>query len=245
LEIDTTPSDFWWLSHHEGLIYENVELFHQEPYSDSHLGKQPYSCHMESDGRYGISGLDLPKAKFRNTNVFRSVAVYSMADKACKGPVVFDVDRCPDGTLGYEPDLPRALQDTKRLFREYFEGLQQPDYRIIFSGHKGFHIEIRPSALGIGLDEYDENKFGDLRQQIDKRLGKYQDHSFVDKFHPHLRLHNSVNSWFNSSGSREDSMTFVLSSEELFELNINAIVAKSRTLTSIDGINDSFLAPNA
>lgn len=223
-------TDFWWLSPEEVRQYRYIDLFHQELYSDEpNTDRDPLSCPMlQSDKRYPLESVSQWKAKFRNMNVFRSYALYSsdIEGKEIIGPLLLDIDRTIGQNGGYLPDFDRALKDTRLLVKEYCSNLKGKNYRIFFTGHKGFHIEVQPKATGISpyVDRWQH--FENIRKDINKRFGN----AFIDKFHPHVRLHNSVNSWIDYSGERVDSMNFEVSIDELFSLSAEDIFVKARKL---------------
>jgi len=74
---------------------------------------------------------------------------------------------------------------------------------------------------------------GDRRQQFEnirKAINKQYGNAFVDVFHDHIRLHNSVNSWIHYSGEKIDAMNFEVSTDELFNLSADDIFLKARKL---------------
>ena len=225
-------SDFWWLSPQEVILYRFTELFHQEPYSDEpNTDKDPLSCPMQqSDDRYPLESIEEWKGKFRNTNVFRSYELYDSDIEGQKiiGPLIIDIDRIIERNGGYLPDFDKALKDTRRLIKEYFINLKSRDYRIFFTGHKGFHIEISPSAIGVSSNTNRWHFFEKVRVEINKRFGS----AFIDKFHLHVRLHNSINSWIDYYGKRVDYMNYEVSIDELFNLQAADIVKKARNLVA-------------
>lgn len=146
-------TDFWWISSEELSEYKYIDLFHQEPYSDEpDTDRDPLSCPMlQSDQRHPLEYVSLWKAKFRNINVFRSCALYSsdIEGKEITGPLILDIDRTNTRNGGYLPDFDKALEDTHLLVKEFSSTLGEKSYRIFFTGHKGFHIEVHPKAIGI------------------------------------------------------------------------------------------------
>lgn len=223
-------TDFWWLLPEEVRQYRFIELFHQEPYSDEpNTDNDPLSCPMlQSDKRHPLESVNQWKAKFGNINVFRSYALYSsdIEGEEIIGPLLLDIDRTIEQGGGYLPNFDKALKDTRLLVTEYCSNLKDKDYRIFFTGHKGFHIEIQPKAVGISpcLDRCQH--FKNIRKDINRRFGN----SFIDKFHPHIRLHNSVNSWIDYSGEKVDSVNFEISIDELFSLSAEDIFVKAKNL---------------
>lgn len=146
-------TDYWWLSLDEARQYKYIDVFHQKPYSDEpNTERDPLSCPMQqSDIRYHLESIDQWRVKFRNINVFRSYALYSshIKGKEVIGPFLLDIDRFMEQEVGYPPDIDRAIKDTRFLIQKYCSDYKDDDYRIFFTGHKGFHIEIRPEAIGV------------------------------------------------------------------------------------------------
>ena len=128
---------------------------------------------LPSDRRYRLEYVSQWKAKFRNTNVFRSYSLYSSdtKDEETIGPFLLDIDRTIEQNGGYLPDFDRALKDTRLLAKEYCSSLKDEDYRIFFTGHKGFHIEIHPRAISIPPNINRRQYFEDKRKEINKRFG--------------------------------------------------------------------------
>ncbi|MFC1950196.1 hypothetical protein ACFLWD_00845 [Chloroflexota bacterium] len=223
-------TDFWWLSPEEVKQYRYIDLFHQEPHSDEpNTNRDPLSCPMlKNDKRHPLEFVRQWKAKFRNMNVFRSYALYSseIEGKEIIGPLLLDIDRTIEQGGGYLPDFDRALKDTCLLIKEYCSNLNSKNCRIFFTGHKGFHIEVQPKATGISKCVDRWQYFGNIRKDINKRFGN----AFVDKFRPHVRLHNSVNRWIDYSGKMVNSMNFEVSIDELFNLSAEDIFVKARNL---------------
>ena len=199
--------DFWWLSPVEARRYGYVALFYQEPYSDEpNTDKNPLSCPMLPNERgYSLEFISQWKEKFNNINIFRSFALYSSDTNGEKiiDPFLLDIDRIRGGS--YVPDIGKALADTRLLIKEYCSTLKDEDYRILFTGHKGFHIEIHPMAIGIPPNVDRQQHFENKRKVINNRFGS----NFVNKFHSHVRLHNSINSPIDYSGQKIYSKNLV------------------------------------
>lgn len=228
-------TDFWWLSPDEVTQHRYVELFHQEPYSDEpNTDKSPRSRPMlQSDRRYLLESISQWKTKFSNINVFRSFALYTSDPngKTIIGPFLLDVDRNRENEPGYVPDHPKALEDTRLLVEKYCFNLKDDeDCRVFFTGHKGFHIEIHPRAIGIPPNVDRWQHFGNTIKEINKRFGV----AFVDKPHDHVRLHNSVNHWIDHAGEETYSMNFQVSFNDLFSLSAEDILTKAKNLAAAE-----------
>lgn len=221
-------SDFWWLTSEEAGQYRYVDLFHQEAYSDEpDTDRDPCSCPMRhSDKRRELEFLSQWKVMFGNMNVFRSYALYSsdIEGERLIGPLLLDIERIREGS--YAPDFDRALKDTRLLVKDCCSSLEDKNYRIFFTRHKGFHIEIHPRAITT-LHNIDRWKyFENVRKDINKKFGN----GFVDKFHNHVRLHNSINSWIDYSGRSVCLMSYEISVDEVHKLSIESILKRARTL---------------
>lgn len=223
-------TDFWWLSPEETTHYSYIDLFHQEPYSDEpDTDKEPLSSPMlQGERRYPLEFITQWKAKFRSINVFRSLALYASDTNGKKiiGPFLLDIDRTLEKDGGHVPDLGKALIDTRLLVEKYCSNLGDDDYRIFFTGHKGFHIEIQPKAISTASNVDRWQHFENSRKDINRQFGD----AFIDRFHHHVRLHDSINSWVDYSGRSVNSMNFEVSTDELFSLRAKDMSAKAENL---------------
>jgi len=237
------PADFWWLVPDEAKKFRFVYTKHQHPYSDQqNTDRDPpsverdYSFYsVDSSGnlsknekRYPVEFLNKWKKRCGNTNVFRSLALFAADENADKllGPLVLDIDRedYMEGE-GMVQDLGKALQDTRKLVRclQQSYRVKESDLCVLFTGHKGFNVEVRLGAVGIGSvnPQWDQFKF--KRKEINQALGGSDDHPFVDRLHSFVRLHNSVNKWVACDGQEVARMKIQLTLDELFSLEATAI----------------------
>lgn len=222
-------TDFWWLSPEEARQYRYVDLSHQEPYSDEpNTDKDPLPLKKWNGPRLRLEDIHKQTSNFRNKNVFRSWAIYDCASNGGEiiGPFLLDIDRTVKDS--YLPDLARALDDTQLLVRDYCSSFEVEDYRIFFTGHKGFHIEIRPVAIGVQTHMNRREYFEKRRKEVNIRFGN----GFVDPFHEHIRLHNSINVWIDCSGKLVCRMKLEITPRELDSLSIDEICAQSRRLAT-------------
>lgn len=223
-------SDFWWLSPEERTKYIYVDLFHQEPYSDEpNTDKDPSSCPMLKDGRHTFDCIGQWRSEHKNINVFRSFKLYDSDrsnGKTIVGPLLLDIDRINETNGGYIPDIDKALEDVRSLVKTCCSNLGDKDYRIFFTGHKGFHIEINPKSLNIPQNVNTRRNFEGVRKHINNKLGN----SFVDVLHCHVRFHNSINSWIAYSGRETHSMSFEITTTDLYSLTARDLCAKGKEL---------------
>ena len=240
-------SEFWWLTPKQALKYKYIYVCYQDPYSDEpNSERAPYLVprFFSTDERGNLSKLKkyYPleyindwRTKCGNINVFRSFGLSSSEQGVDKlfGPVTIDIDRQEGGfTEGYVQDLDQALEDTRRLANEYLYQFNEKDFRIFFTGHKGFNVEIRPSALDLVTVDCTMEQFKRLRDNINDIFNDKETTKFADKVHCEIRLHNSINRWRDESGKMINRMKFELSIQELKNLNIDEICRKSEMLAS-------------
>ncbi len=236
-------SDFWWLTLDEATKYKYVCVRCQEPYSDEPKSdKDPLSTikyhSLDSSGnlsietkRYRLEFIDQWKRKCANTNVFRSMSLFTSEENGEElvGPLVLDIDREEGGwEKGYTQNLDDALQASRKLVKEYLFHLKDGDFRIFFTGHKGFNIEVCPQALGIASNRNKEQEFDNRLKEINKIFGN----SFVDRCHNFLRLHDSINSWISINGKITQSMRVELTPDALNTMGIQEICLMSEKLAS-------------
>ena len=240
-------SDFWWLATDEAVKYKYVYVCYQEPYSDEpNSNKDPSSVSRfhsldtngnlsEIERRYPLGFIDQWREKCANTNVFRSFGLFDAEHdgEELLGPFLIDIDREEDQLgKGYVQDINGALEATRRLVKEYLCQLEERDFRIFFTGHKGFNIEVRPQALGIFSAGNRWQQFECRLEDINKTFGRSGDQKFVDKIHNDIRLHNSVNRWVGNNGKILNRMKFELSLREVNNLRADEISARAERLAS-------------
>jgi len=239
-------SEFWWLTREETLKYEYIYVCsQQEPYSDEPKSKKtpylvPRLFSVDKKGNlsseikyYPLNFMEIWREKVSNINVFRGFSLSSSeygGEKIC-GPLIIDIDREDGGfTEGYEQNLTQALKDTRRLINEYLYQFKEKDFRIFFTGHKGFDIEILPSALCLVGFERTKEQYEYIIGNINDIFNHKGEKRFIDKIHDEVRLHNSINRWIDKSGKMINRMKFELSIKELKNSSIDEICRKSEVL---------------
>ncbi len=240
-------SELWWLTPEETLKYKYIYVCYQEPYSDEpNSEKAPYSVarffsvgeggNFSSEIKYyPLNFIEIWREKCANINVFRGFGLSSSEEGVDKlfGPVIIDIDRQEGGfTEGYVQDLDQALEDTRRLINEYLYQFNEKDFRIFFTGHKGFHVEILSRALGLIDCERTEEQYEHIIDNINDIFSRNKATRFIDKVHDEIRLHNSINRWIDKNGKIINRMKFELSIQELKNSSIDEICRKSELLAS-------------
>ncbi|MBI4187452.1 MAG: hypothetical protein HY530_08135 [Chloroflexi bacterium] len=159
-----TMTDFWWLTPEQANKYVYVELVHHQPLTDE--DDAPHQS-FNNPCFAGIQNISKWCNKYQNTNVYRSLKIWPNNSKgeALLGPFVVDIDN--------SKNLDNALTVTRNavswLIKCY--NLKESDIRLFFTGHKGFNIEILPSALGLaGTPSGQDNKADSIRKAVIKAL---------------------------------------------------------------------------
>jgi len=167
-----------------------------------------------------------------NENLWRSWKIFTdQCRKEKLGPVpsIFDIDDERDKQQN--PDLDKAFRLTKALIDSLCRILQinNKNIRFIFSGHKGFHIEVKPRAP-VELLALRKRLIQDCSQK--EELFPISGNEFLgtttlDSFHNEIRLTGSINSWRSSSREIIQGKVFQFNLDEIFRLNFDEIVAKA------------------
>ncbi len=218
--------DFWWIDFGQTHSYVYLKLGHSEPVDDF------TSLDIRAD-TYHIRQVDEFRDRFQNINIYRSLAIWDAKSEGncISGPFIVDIDN-------EKGNLVDALDVTRKAIKFLVERweLGPSDYRLFFTGHKGFNIEVRPKALGIHGDANDQlEQSKDARQSLIQYLRS--NHSFsginqvsdedtlIDSFHRYIRLHDSFNSWIKDSQTMKQKKTeftlkdiYGLSLEEIFSV---------------------------
>ncbi len=235
-------SELWWLAPDEIPKYTWLEVLHMEPYSDEpNSDREPLSVatyrSINADGsmsnkrkRYPINFLHIWREKASNINVFRSMVLFSteVGGEELAGPFVIDIDsNNHNNENGYFPNIDDALKTARRIIQEHLSSLNPNDYRVFFTGHKGFSIEARPSAVGVSRIQHWEREFRSLLKPF---KGTAVGTAIIDKPHCELRLHDSANHWINNHGNKMYRMKYELNISELMSLSAEEICGRSEIL---------------
>ena len=238
---DNELSDFWWLSSDERENYNHVYFCYQEPYSDEdHSEKEPLNVSryfgLDSDLNlttkqkyYPLEYISFWKQHNNSINVFRSFGLFdeNLSSDILYGPFIMDIDREDNKDYqGYKQDIKQALEDVRTLVNKYLNTYKENEYRIFFTGHKGFHIEVCPEVLNISKSENRYEKFNSIRKKINSVFGE----RFIDKIHDEIRLHNSINRWIAYDGKIMNRMKFELTVNDISNMTADEICKKSEDL---------------
>jgi hypothetical protein len=164
-------------------------------------------------------------------NLWRSWEVYADPDQRVSlGPVPLlvdiddqDYDLCKaytltDSCLNLLEDNPQWAGEPERI-------------RVIFTGRKGFHLEIKPPAP-LDAEEFRETIFSELEKRIGLiRSGActniYLDTTLIDRFHKFIRITGSCNSWKDENGILIRRRVLSMTPDEFRRAKIEDIVRKS------------------
>ena len=225
-------TDFWWLTPEQTNKYVYVELVHHQPLTDE--DDAPHQS-FNNPCFAGIQSISKLCNKYQNTNVYRSLKIWSDNSKgeALSGPFVVDIDN----SKNLDDTLIVTRKAVKCIFNSY--NLKESDLRLFFTGHKGFNIEVLPSALGLaGTQSERDNKADCIRGKIISELRRNaglasqpgqcrnlvsEQGTLIDPIHKHVRLHGSINKWIENGGQKA-RRKIVLTLKELRSLQIKQIV---------------------
>mgnify|MGYP001602302971 CR=1 FL=1 len=188
-----------------------MELVHHQPLTDE--DDVPTKA-FNSPCINGVQSISEWCGRHQNTNVYRSIKIWTDNSKreTILGPFVIDIDN--------DDDLDDALTVTRNAVKCIFKiyRLKDSDIQLFFTGHKGFNIEILPSALGLaGIASEWDNKVCNIREEIISELrrsaglvsqsGQARNivsakGTVIDGIHDYVRLHNSINKWIETSGQK-------------------------------------------
>ena len=227
-----TLSDFWWLDNNQLDRFSFLEFGYHEPVDNSQTPSiQPQKCQIADIDRY--------RSKYQNINVHRSL---KLADNPSNGEVIigpFLIDIDNDDSLEAAQEITK--QTIQYLTKQNYLSPMK-DFRIFFTGHKGFNIEIKPQSIAVYDLSYDEETlYGGKRliiisylrklNNIDVKCRNFVDNegTIIDRIHNYVRLHNSINSWVEDNGEIISRKKIELSSQDLLNKSIEDI----RTLSEV------------
>lgn len=196
----TQLTDLWWLPEETNAVF--LELAHQG------VGSEDFQI---DSGLHASTALSDWRRRHHDTNVFRSVLVFDSAGRpTLKGPFYVDVDS----------DLDRGdVEDAHLITRLVVATLlawsvNERNIKILFSGRKGFNIEVRPEALDIpsswssrSHDLWETRRKG-IIDAVKMETGYSEStlnivtakRTVIDTIKGHLRLEGSLNSWVDDVG---------------------------------------------
>lgn len=236
-------TDFWWLDTTHNATYDYVQLGHHRPMRDD---EQPCSITWDTAAS-PVSALDQWCKKFHNTNVYRSLTIWSspLRHNQLLGPYLVDIDNEQQDLQDAQLAATRAVAHLQESY-----GITEDDLRIFFTGRKGFNLEVRPSSLqiqGTLSDQLRQSaehlariiealRTGNIWPLVNQVTpgGTLIDTIYGSRYsgyqlkHPHVRLHGSYNKWLTPLGQTA-RRKLPLTIEELNELTAHEIMQRSVT----------------
>ena len=278
-------SDFWWLTGDQLTENWSVGVGHHEPLPDEFnefayrpSQEEPIFPHWwhstAEDGepsnafkRYPLHFLETWRSRWNNRNVYRTLLLFPdlPEDQHALGPFLVDIDSRDWASQSLE-DLDDTLQVTRQAVSFLTQSCQltpERDFRVFFSGRKGFNIEAIPASLGITgeiaeqirasatcLDTIIRELQGQNSVQsgngstvsahgtsIDRIYGRrLAGMRFITGFqlkHPYTRLHSSINQWVSQSGEQVARRRLELTVSDLSSEGIGSIRLRAETSVSL------------
>lgn len=164
-ENSTNEDDFWWIPRLNAASELLVGVAHLEAQRDDDYGLLQMSRSIDAKGRastlaslHPLPFLQEWRSIWKDENVFRTYELFdSDGQPVLIGPFYLDIDN-ENGDLD---DALSVTRDCIALLRS--EGVASLDLRVLFTGHKGFNVEVRPEA--VGLNSTDMSKLGSWREK--------------------------------------------------------------------------------
>ena len=257
---ENVPSDLWWIDLGDDVQGHFLYAGHHLPITDDDDPKAIQWFHSIQGGRLSQNKVRHPTSSLEtwidqcsNTNVYRSLQIFRSLDSndSTLGPLLIDIENSDwdDNAGAYKENLEDALDVARRAARVLTGQwhIKTDDLRVFFTGRKGFNLEIRPSALGIG-GSYSQQlkKSFEMQNQIRDELraegnflgttvgsqGTVIDNVYgsplsgVALRHPYIRLHGSINRWI-SAGQEIFRRKAEVQLDDLLSQDIGVIVDKS------------------
>src|SRR3990172_5551869 len=274
-------SDVWWLT--EDQLTQNwlVGVGHHDPLPDDFdefagnpSQEEPVFRHWwhsiaehgepsNAFKRYPLDFLETWRSRWNNRNVYRTLLLLPDLPEGQRagGPFWVDGDSRDWASQSLE-DLDDTLQVTRQAVSFLTQSCQltpERDFRVFFSGRKGFNIEAIPASLGIAgeiaeqitasatcLDTIIRELQGQNSVQsgsgstvsghgtsIDRIYGRRLARMrFITGFqlkHPYTRLHSSINQWVSQSGEQVARRRLELTVSDLNSEGIESIRLRAET----------------
>jgi hypothetical protein len=142
-------------------------------------------------------------------------------------PIVIDIDDESDGTS----NLQNAYKLTRICLEEILRGnnsISLDNLRVVFSGRKGFHIELKPPHP-LNAQVLRRELISSCRQRnVSPRFGNvFFENTVIDIFHDYIRLTDSINSWINNNNELISRNVFQMSVTEFEHLKVEGILEKA------------------
>ena len=159
------------------------------------------------------------KTRYSEHNIYRSWMVYDENEREIgRMPAYLDID-------GHyrDPDLTKAHEATNWVIDtiKQFCALKDDDFRVVFSGQKGFHVEIRrPGECSKELASLLKSDNG-----YNTHFGHSSSGGTVlDKQHDYLRLHGTINTTDQDTPPRR---CFVMTVDEFRNSDVSMMLEES------------------
>ncbi len=174
-------------------------------------------------------------------NLWRSWIVYKDLLKSHpigELPAIIDIDDESDNPLfstssQTTPNLQKAYDLTQTCLNIIIEQWAKTEnhVRIIFSGHKGFHIELKPSEPVNIATIRKELIEACARKGLVNVSNTFFETTSIDSIHGEVRLTGSINSWQDNKGNIKQRKAIQLTPNEFLSLKLEGILLKSEFIS--------------
>jgi hypothetical protein len=173
-------------------------------------------------------------SSYPDENIWRSWCVYkdkNRSEEIGPVPLILDVDDEHN-----PPNIDHAYIFTKtcvQLLQTWHNVIQSKDcIRIVFSGKKGFHIELKPAQPLDALDLRRKLLDGCEMAGLKRVFGNvFLENTSLDTINvekkPWIRITDTIYSWYSKSGQLTRRKVFSMSVDELLQRDANIILSQS------------------
>ena len=223
--------EFWWLSPSERTKFEYVLPGYQESLPNDDVPDPIYG------GRVKVDQLSRWCDGHQWLNVHRKLNVYSQQAEECEvleGPILLDFDNGEEDLVS----ACRCSREALKFLQDEHQINVMEDCRVFFSGRKGFHIELRPTAVEPeSLERVGRHRRRRFKKALIRRLrGAFRVNcdianlldlrgTVLDKDRDAKRINGSVNAWVDKGLVRKRRMLQVVA-QELLEERPERLVAQ-------------------
>ena len=175
------------------------------------------------------------RREWRETNVHRHLEVWfdEAGMNSAIGPLVIDVDAGEELHMDDRIEAARVVALGVAHWLRTNNGLSEGrDFRCVFSGAKGFHLEVRPSSVGCEARIFDcfRSRAHPLLRQLRRDLIEAgMNGDMIDPIHPYVCLALSTNEWWEDGVVRR-AKTVPVTMQQLIGLSVHELVASSQSV---------------
>lgn len=223
MQIIYSDKQLYWLDELNSDLYVEVKV---QPLGDSSFNGEQTILNKVVP----LSKLPLIKTRCSEANIWRSWCIYEDKNKTQKlglVPLIIDIDD-EDENIENAYILTRACVESLEARLKWISSKEM--IRVVFSGRKGFHIEIKPfksvDASEVRDDLIKECEMLGVQKGY---MNCFIENTVVDTINPEIKLWvrviDTIYSWYRESGELVRRKIFQMSFDEFLESDAKTILA--------------------